>query len=223
MNDIQLDNIDLEQLVLQENISSAVGLHSASIQIGIKGDPSLRETAINRCRYASEIDGLYGQIEPVFEDMLLQRGIYRLFIGFNNNEVRTCSIFDPLREEIHSAASLGSAAYIDRHFPRIPYDEKTRVMHQLYTALLKSDLYAYMPAHLQSLARKRHDSWQPMQQDDVRRILQNLCRLRNLPEYYLRNFSISTVQSVVRMQFNCDGTQVVHARDFDLFMQENLP
>jgi hypothetical protein len=223
VNDIQLDNIDLEQLVLQENISSAVGLSAAKIQIGIKGDPSLRETAMDRCRYESEMDGLYGQIEPVFEEMLLQRGIFRLFIGFNNAEVRTCSIFDPLREEIHSASSLASPAYIDRHFPRIPYEEKTRIMRQLYTALLKSDLYSYMPSHLQSLASKRHETWRPMAQDDVRKILQNLSRLRSLPEYYLRNFAISTVQSVVRLQFNCDGTQIVHARDFDLFMQENLP
>ena len=223
MNDIQLDNIDLERLVLQENISSAVGLRSAQIQIGINGDPSLRETAMDRCRYESEIDGLYNQVEPVFEDMLLRRGIYRLFIGFNNNEVRTCSIFDPLREEIHSASSLASTAYVERHFPRIPYAEKTRVMHQLYSALLASDLYDYMPPHLQSLARKRHETWSPMDEQEISRILQNLGRLRNLPEYYLRNFSISTVQSVVRMQFNCDGTQVVHARDFDLFMRENLP
>ena len=223
MKNIQLDNTDLEQQVLQENISSAVCLNSAQIQIGLKGDPSLRETVMDRCRYESELDNLFTEIEPVFEELLLKRGIYRLFIGFNNNEVRTNSIFDPLREEIHSATALVSKDYINRHFPAIPYAEKTRIMHQLYTALLKSDLYQYMPAHLQSLARKRHEGWQPMDEKDVEKILRNLGRLRSLPEYYLRNFSISTVQSVVRMQFNCDGTQIIHASDFDSFIQENLP
>jgi hypothetical protein len=223
LNDIQLDNIDLEQLVLQENISSAVGLSSARIQIGIKGDPSLRETAMDRCRYESDLDRLFSEIEPVFEEMLLRRGIYRLFIGFNNSEVRTNSIFDPLREEIHDAASLVSHDYIDRHFPAIPYTEKTRVMRELYDALIRSDLYAYMPSHLQSLARKRHDAWQPMPEQDVEHILRKLSLLRSLPEYYLRNFSISIVQSVVRLQFNCDGTQIVHARDFDSFIRQNLP
>ncbi len=223
MNDIHLDNTDLEQLVLQENISSAVGLNHAQLQIGIKGDPSLRETAMDRCRYESEVDRVFTDIEPVFEDLLLRRGIYRLFIGFNNNEVRTVSIFDPLREEIHDAASLVSADYVNRHFPAIPYAEKTRIMRELYTALLKSDLYRYMPSHLQSLAGKRHEIWQPMDEQEVERILRNLTLLRSLPEYYLRNFSISIVQSIVRLQFNCDGTQIVHASDFDTFIRQNLP
>ena len=223
MDEIQLDNIDLEQLVLRENIVSAVGLTSAKLQIGIKGDPSLRETAMDRCRYESDIDRLFAQLEPVFEDMLLNRGLFRLFIGFNNGEVRTCSLFDPLREEIHDAASLISPEYINRHFPRIPYSEKTRIMRQLYDLLIKSDLYSYLPGHLQSLMLKRHESWQPMSESDVRKVIRNLKVMRNLPEYYLRNFSISTVQSVVRLQFNCDGTQIVHAKDFDNLVVENLP
>ncbi|MDJ0881832.1 MAG: hypothetical protein QNJ56_09300 [Gammaproteobacteria bacterium] len=222
-NDIHLDNVDLEQLVLQENIVSAVGLDSAQLQIGIKGDPSLRETAMDRCRYESDIDRLFNHIEPVFEDLLLKRGIFRLFIGFNNNEVRTSSIFDPLREEIHDASALISDDYINRHFALIPYEEKTRIMRQLYKALLKSDLYHYLPEHLQNIAKKRHKKWQPMSESEVCKVLNSLKLMRNLPEYYLRNFSISTVQSVVRLQFNCDGTQIIHVSDFDTFIQENLP
>ena len=222
-DDIKLDNIELEKLVLQENICSAVGLSSGQIQIGIKGDPSLRETAMDRCRYVSDLDKLFNEIETVFEELLLKRGIFRLFIGFNNSEIRTCSIFDPLREEIHEASALVHANYVQRHFPAIPYAEKTHVMRQLYDAVIKSDLYKYMPGHLQTLATKRHDGWQPMAEGDVRKVLQKLRLLRNLPEYYLRNFSISTVESVMRLQLNCDGTQVVHARDFELFLQENLP
>ncbi len=223
MNNINLDNVDLEQLVLQENILSAVGLTSTHLQIGIKGDPSLRETAMDRCRYESEIDRLFNSVEPVFEDLLINRGLFRLFIGFNNNEIRTTSIFDPLREEIHDAASFVSTEYIDRHFPQIPYTEKTRVMRKLYDALIKSELYKFLPLHLQNLTTKRHENWEPMKESEVRKVLMTLKVLRNIPEYYLRNFSISTVQSVVRLQFNCDGTQIVHAKDFDTFIKENLP
>lgn len=223
MEDIKLDNTDLEELVLRENIVSAVGMGSTQVQIGIKGDPSLRETALDRCRYESEIDSIFNTIEPVFKDLLLKRGIFRLFIGFNNSEIRTCSIFDPLREEIHDATSLVSSDYIDRHFPLIPYDKKTLVMRQLYAALIKSELYSYLPKHLQNLTTKRHQKWRPMDEKDVALVLENLRLLRNLPEYYLRNFSISTVQSVVRLQFNCDGTQIIHAKDFDSFIKENLP
>ncbi len=223
VDNIHLDNVDLEQLVLQENILSAVGLNSAQLQIGIKGDPSLRETVMDRCRYESDIDRLFNAIEPVFEDLLVNRGLFRLFIGFNNSEVRTTSIFDPLREEIHEAASFVSPEYINRHFPPIPYKQKTRVMRKLYAALIDSDLYKYLPRHWQILTTKRHKKWKPMKKSEVQKVIRTLKILRNLPEYYLRNFSISTVQSVVRLQFNCDGTQIVHAKDFDTFIRENLP
>ncbi len=223
VDNIHLDNVDLEQLVLQENILSAVGLNSTKLQIGIKGDPSIRETAMDRCRYESEIDRIFNSIVLVLEDLLINRGLFRLFIGFNNSEIRTTSIFDPLREEIHDAASFVSTDYIDRHFPRIPYKEKTRVMRKLYEALIKSDLYTFLPRHLQNLTTRRHENWKPMKKSEVRKVLQSLNVLRNLPEYYLRNFSISTVQSVVRLQFNCDGTQIIHAKDFDTFIRENLP
>ena len=62
-----------------------------------------------------------------------------------------------------------------------------------------------------------------MKKKEVRKVLHSLPLLRNLEEYYLRNFSISTVQCVVRLQFNCDGTQIIHARDFDRFIEQNLP
>ena len=222
-SELHLDNTELERLVLQENIVSAVGLDPKKLQIGLKGDPSLRETAMDRCRYESELDRVFNELEPVFEDLLLRRGLYRLFIGFNNSEIRTCSIFDPLREEIHQAEKLASPDYVERHFPRIPYDRKTDIMRQLYAALMKSDLWDYMPPHWQRLTQNRHKFWQPMSEDEVLRVLRHLRVLRNLPEYYLRNFSISTVQSVVRLQFNCDGTQIIHAADFDAFIKQNLP
>jgi hypothetical protein len=220
---IQLDNIALERQVLEENILSAVGLDANQLQIGIKGDPSLRETAMNRCRYESEIDRIFHEIQPVFSDMLLERGIFRLFIGFNNSEVRTCSIFDPLREEIHDASSLVDVEYIERHFPKIPYKKKTDVMRQLYKAVMRSDIYSYLPAHLQNLTMHRHETWKPMKKKEVRKVFEKIPQMRNLPEYYLRNFSISIVQSVVRLQFNCDGTQIIHAKDFEQFIDQNLP
>lgn len=223
MSNIQIDNVDLEQLVLQENISSAICLTGSEIQIGIKGDPSLRETAMNRCRYESDIDRLFDEIEPIIEELLLCRGIYQIFIGFNNDEVRTCSVFDPMREEIHEAASLASPEYVERHFPKIPYKVKSDSIHKLYTALIESELHLYLPEHLQNLSLHRHAKWQAMSEKDVSEVIATLKVMRNLPEYYLRNISISIVQSVVRLQFNCDGTQIVHAKDFGNFIRLNIP
>lgn len=223
MKSLDIDNIELEKQILAENIVSATGLRPGQLQVGIKGDPSLRETAMDRCRYESELDKIYPTLEPVLEDLLINRGIYRLFIGFNNNEIRTMSLFDPLREEIHDALNLTDAAYVNRHFPALDYAEKEQVMRDLYAALMRSNLFNKMPRAWQSITENRHELWQPMSIDQIKKILQSLKLMRNLPEYYLRNFNLSIVQSVVRMQFNCDGTQIVTANDFEEFVELNIP
>ena len=79
---------NLEELILQESIVSAAGLNSEQVLIGIKGDPSLRESAHLRKRYDSKVDSLFEQLEPKLEDIMLNRGIYRLFVGFNSGEIR---------------------------------------------------------------------------------------------------------------------------------------
>ncbi len=223
MKKLDLDNIDLEQQILTESVVSAVGLSSDQIQIGLKGDPSLRETAMDRCRYESEIDQVFEKLEPVLKDLLINRGIYRLFIGFNNNEIRTNSIFDPLREEIHEANTLIAPDYIDRHFPPISYDDKVAVMREIYSNLMSSTLFQKMPKHWQNITTKRHDHWEPITIEQIENIIKTLKVMRNMPEYYLRNFTLSIVQSVVRMQFNCDGTQIVTANNFNEFIKINLP
>lgn len=223
MKKLDLDNIDLEKQILMESVVSAVGLTSDQIQIGLKGDPSLRETAMDRCRYESDIDQVFENLEPVLEDMLINRGIYRMFIGFNNSEIRTNSIFDPLREEIHEANTLTSPAYIKRHFPPISYADKVAVMREIYSNLMASGLFQKLPKHWQNITTKRHDSWKPMTIEQLKNIMQTLKVMRNMPEYYLRNFTISMVQSVIRMQFNCDGTQIVTAKNFSEFIEMSVP
>ncbi len=223
MKKLDLDNIALEKQLLMESVVSAVGLSSDQIQIGLKGDPSLRETAMDRCRYESEIDQVFSKLEPILEDLLINRGIYRLFIGFNNSEIRTNSIFDPLREEIHDASTLTSLDYVNRHFPPISYDDKIEVMREIYRNLMGSGLFQKMPTVWQNITTKRHSNWEPMTIEQIKNIIQTLKVMRSMPEYYLRNFTVSIVQSVVRMQFNCDGTQIVTANNFSEFIEMNLP
>jgi len=213
----------LEELVLQEAIVSATGINADMLQIGIKGDPSMRETASIRERYNSPLDDIYDKVAPALEDLLLGRGIYHLFIGFNNAEIRTRSLFAPLREEIHSAEKLADPEYLERHFPPITYDEKIAAMREMYNRLYSSELYTRLPEHWQSIVRKRHDSWEPMEKTQVVTIMSTLRSLRAMPEFYLRNATISIVQSVVRMQFNCDGTQIVRAKDYQQFIEDNMP
>jgi hypothetical protein len=212
----------LEELILQESIVSAAGLHSEQVLIGIKGDPSLRESAPLRKRYDSKVDSLFDQLEPNLEDIMLNRGIYRIFVGFNSGEIRTNSVFDPLRQEIHDAEKIADKDYINRHFPEINYDDKIALMRELYAALRASEHFRKIPGYWQNILNRRSQSWTPLEPDNIAKILTTVRKLRDIEEYYLRNITVCIVQGIVRMQFNCDGTQIIDAHNFKHFLEENI-
>ncbi len=212
----------IEELILQESIVSAAGLNSEQVLIGIKGDPSLRESAPLRKRYDSKVDSLFNQLEPNLEDVLLNRGIYRIFVGFNSGEIRTNSVFDPLREEIHDAEKIADKEYINRHFPLITYDEKITLMRELYATLRASEHYKKIPDYWQNILNRRSQQWRPLEPENIPKILSTVRKLRDIEEYYLRNITMCIVQGIVRMQFNCDGTQIIDAHNFKHFLEENV-
>lgn len=224
MTDIDSEDTEnIEKLVLKESIVSAVGLSPNQVQIGIKGDPSIRESVLMRKRYTSKVDTVFEELEPLLEDLMLNRGIYRIFVGFNSGEVRTNSIFDPLRQEVHDAEKLSDTQYIERQFPRIEYAEKIELMRALYATLRSSRQYKAMPTYWQNILNRRSDKWQPLEPENIPDILSTVRKLREIEEYYLRNITICIVQGIVRMQFNCDGTQIIDAHNFRVFLEENLP
>ncbi len=214
---------ELEELVLQESIVSATGLNKDSLQIGIKGDPSLRETSLQRKRYESPVDKVIQPLVENLEELLLNRSTYRLFIGFNSGEIRTHSIFDPLRQEIHASEKLADKAYIERHFPKISYEDKVQAMRDIYDAIQASKLFDKVPGYWKSIFTKRHQTWQPMTKDDIHHIMSSIRVMRDLPDFYLRNITICIVQDLVRMQFNCDGTQIISAENYKKFLEDNMP
>ncbi len=212
----------LEETLLKESIVSATGLTSENLQIGIRGDPSLRETTFDRQRYCSIVDNFYDDLEPHLEELLLNRSTFRLYLGFNNGEVRTCSIFDPLREEIHSAERLIEDEYLRRHFPQISYDDKIELIRELHEMFEHSDLYRYLPVYWKNIVTRRNKRWVPMETEHIRAIMTTLNKLRDVQQYYLRNVTICIVQDIVRMQFNCDGTQIINADNYKQFLRDNL-
>ncbi len=213
---------NLEELILQESIVSAAGLNSEQVLIGIKGDPSLRESTHLRKRYDSKVDSLFTQLEPNLEDIMLNRGIYRIFVGFNSGEIRTNSIFDPLRQEIHDAEKIANLDYINRHFPLIDYSDKVSLMRELYATLRGSEHYKKIPNYWQNILNRRSQQWLPLEPENITKILSTVATLRNIEEYYLRNITICIVQGIVRMQFNCDGTQIIDAHNFKNFLEDNI-
>jgi len=219
---IPQDN-ELEELVLRESIVSATGLNEGSLQIGIKGDPSLRETSLERKRYESPVDKVITPLMENLEELMLNRSCYRIFIGFNSGEIRTHSIFDPLRQEIHASEKLADKAYLDRHFPKISYEDKIQAMRDIYGAIKSSKLFESVPGYWKSIFNKRHQTWDPMTKDEIHTIMSSIKTMRDLPDFYLRNITICIVQDLVRMQFNCDGTQIISAENYQKFIEDNMP
>ncbi|MGE0080083.1 MAG: hypothetical protein AB7U81_02165 [Thiohalomonadaceae bacterium] len=213
---------EIEELVLKESIVSATGLRPDSLQVGIKGDPSLRETAYLRKKYPNVMDDVFEKIVPRLADLLVNRGTYRIYIGFNSAEIRTTSIFDPLREETHAAEMFVDPAYVERHFPALPFDEKVQAMRDIYEGLMGSRMYARLPGYWRNIFEKRHASWKPMEPEQIPTILATLKVLRDMPDYYLRSATLCIVQDLIRMQFNCDGTQLVRAENYTTFLAENF-
>lgn len=213
---------EIEELVLKESIVSVVGMNSDSLQIGIRGDPSMRETTGERKRYRSSVDDLIEQLMPNFVEMLLNRSCYQLFVGFNNGEIRTQSVFDPMRQEFHSAEKMSDRGYVERQFPEISYPEKIALMSDTYRFLREHKAYQKLPFYWKNIMARRSDGWEPMEEDEITTVVTTLGALRDMPNYYMRNITINIVQSLVRIQFNCDGTQLISAENYTRFLEENM-
>ncbi len=211
-----------EELIFKEKLIDSTGINSRHLHVSIKGDPSLRETAFTRERHESIVDKVLPQLKPGLEDLLVNRCIYQIFIGFNSGEIRTLSIFDPFSEEIHQANKLTDEVYRGRHFPAIAYDEKTHMLRRLYAAVAADPVFDSLPEHMKKMFISYYEHWEPITREEIANTLSRLSTLRSIPDYYLRNFTISMTRDAIRMQFNCDGTHIVSAEDYQRFIDENL-
>jgi len=211
-----------QELSLKEQILNAMGICVDNLHVSIKGDPSLRETTYSRERYTSVVDPILPQLQESMEELLLNRCVYRLYVGFNNGEVRVNSVFDPLSTEIHIARKLADRAYIDRHFPKISYREKTGLIKGLYGYIASHNSLEKLSDNWRELFAVSQQRWQPTPESELTNVISKLTDLRAIPNFYVRNVSIGIVQDAIRMQFNCDGTHIVSAENYQRFLDENL-
>jgi CRP-like cAMP-binding protein len=211
-----------EELALKEKLIDATGLSACHLHIGIKGDPTLRESALFRDRHDSPVDKAMPELVALFQDLLLNRCAYRIHVGFNSGEIRVSTIIDPFNEEFHPASRLLDAAYVDRHFPRIDYERKAAVVRRVFGALREDAFFTALPAHLGSIFDRHYDTWEPMPKEAVASTIAKFPELRDIPNYYVRNATISIIKDAIHMQFNCDGAHIVSAADYERFLQENL-
>jgi hypothetical protein len=80
-----------------------------------------------------------------------------------------------------------------------------------------------MPQYWQNIMNRRGTEWEPMEVFEIVSVISTLKTMREMPTYFMRNVTINIVQSIVRIQFNCDGTQIVSAENYGKFLEENLP
>lgn len=211
-----------EKLVLDEKMVNTDGAMDRDMHIGIKGDPSLRESAMERERYESVVDRFMPELVACFNDLLLNRTVHRLVIGFNNGEIRLSTLLDPFSEEFHPALRLLDASYVDRHFPKIDYPRKAELIRRIYRQIGDDALFAELPDHLKHGFGKYFRNWQPMAPEEISRTVAQLPTLRNIPSFYIRNVTIGILKDAIHMQFNCDGTHIVSSRGYTRFLEENI-
>lgn len=211
-----------EELVLREKLIDPSGLCGNDRHIGIKGDPSLRESAMTRERYESVVDRQMAQLVPVFKSLLLERCAYSIFIGFNNGEIRISTVFDPFGQEYHPAERLVDTGYLERHFPRIDYTEKARMIRTLYQTVAMSPAFTQLPNHLHKGFGRYFADWRPVPAESVATTLDSLPQLRAIPNFYVRNATIDIVKDAIHLQFNCDGSHILSAEGYRRFLAENI-
>jgi len=211
-----------EELTLKENLLASTGIKGNHLQVSIKGDPSMRESAFDRERRDSPMDKVLPELVPNLQTLLLERCVSEISLHFNSGEIRLTSIFDPFNYEIHPANKLIDTNYLDRHFPVLAYADKTGLIRRLYDTLASEFSNLALPGQYKDAYKHRYQSWQPLTKEEIVRVVNKLQTLRTIPNFYLRNMGISITRDAIRMQFNCDGTHIVSTGDYDRFLADNL-
>ncbi len=212
-----------EELALKETLLDHPGIKNKALHIGIKGDPSLRESAFSRQRHESVVDQHLPLLQPQLYELLLNRGAYEISIHFNSGELHINTIFDPFNDEVHPSYKLVNKGYVDRHFPAIGYERKSQMVKRLYDFLGNDPDFGRLAEPLRAGLRQGFHDWQPVAPAAIARTLSMLPLLRKIPNLYLRNFTISTIRDAIRMQFNCDGAHFIGIDAYEAFIEQNLP
>jgi CRP-like cAMP-binding protein len=210
------------ELTLKENLVDTTGVNGKHLRLAIKGDPSLRESAFSRERYESAVDKVLPELAAGLEELLVNRSVYQAVVHFNSSEVHVFTVFDPFSEEIHPAEKIADESYVARHFPSIPFAEKTAMIRRIYSSIGADPCFKALSESGQTTFGRQYEAWDAVTPEEIHNTVSKLPVLRTIPNFYLRNFQVSATRDAIRMQFNCDGTHIVSAEDYQSFLEENL-
>jgi hypothetical protein len=196
---------------------------SPNLVCSLKGDKTLRESVYNRPKSHNFVDKNLKELTKIFKYLLLETGIHRLSIGFNNGEMKTFSIFDPLNMEVHTAQNILDKDYLHNNFPKISLVEKDAFIKRLYKNLVTDEVFKKLPNTWQHGLFNRNKKMDKLTNTkQLNSLLDTLPQLRELEGYYLRTASISLFNSTISLSFNCDGTQIMAHNAFEDFIKENI-
>ena len=195
----------------------------AKFMTSIKGDKSLRESVYNRPKIINFVDENIQELSKVFNTLLLETGIHRLSIGFNNGEIKTFSVFDPLNMEIHTAKNMLDKSYLAINFPKLSLDKKDNFIKRMYKNLLLDEVFDDLPDFWKKDLKRRNSQMSELTNPHIlSEILATLPKLRDIEGYYLRTANISLFNSSIALSFNCDGTQIMAHSSFNDFINEYI-
>jgi hypothetical protein len=212
------NNLAVKETLINDHTSG----NNVKFHLGIKGDPSMRETAFMRERYESTVDALLPQLQLTLYELLTNRCVYEVLIHFNSGEVLVKSIFNPFVDDIHQASKLISKAYINRHFPLVDYDEKIGMVERMMIHMSGDHCMDNLDDITRDMLETSYKSWKPLKPKEIAHTVSRLLSLRNIPDFYLRNFTISMIRDSIRLQFNCDGTHLLDGKSYQEFLKDNL-
>jgi hypothetical protein len=175
-----------------------------------------------RPRFQSVVDRFMPELVVCFEDLLLNRTVHRITVGFNNGEIRLSTLLDPFCEEFHPAVRLLDSSYVERHFPKVDYDRKAEIILDVYGRIRDTAFFGELPNHLNHGFGEYYGRWEPLPRQAISSTIRQLPLLREIPDFYMRSLTLSILKNAVHMQFNCDGTHIVSTQGYQRFLEENL-
>lgn len=211
------------KMIVEEALISSIGLPPGRLQLQIKGDATMRQTAPSRPRINTVLDNNFDEFVRKSHKLLTHTGVHQLSICFHNNEIVTRRVFDPYAYMVHDAKAFLATGYTDRQFPAMDYDDKLNVIREVYRFLDESSrVKKCLPPEWRTILHENNENWAPITKYEIGSILNALKPLRDIEHYYLRRAEISITQNLVEFQFNCDGTHIMQPNFVTQFVNENI-
>lgn len=190
--------------------------------LNLRGDPSLRETALSRPKYGSDFDEFRNVALGACRYLLEETDVHSLTLSCMSGTVIARTLSDPFGFEIHKIKSFMSKRYLPEKFKRMALGRKMALIERLgeMTECLISG-HSNLLEDNPEISECKENPF-VSSPELVSTVLAEISKMRDQDMLYLRDAHISIPYAAVRMSFNCDGTYFVSADKLQSFVAENF-